>query len=353
MPTLSVSIRALPGLENRAVALAHELRSAPVQIVSDGIEPSARRGSPRPVWQPWSRRATHHLVLSGDVDAHPALLAQVRDAVRRQPAAVLSFFSGWDTYASHAVRIAAFAGRPWVAPPGKTASVVATVLPVAVAAELAAADDSAPVDDGEALFRVIRSRGLSHFASNPSLVQVADLRPDGAGAARAERATAFLPTAEAPAAWWAGDPLPTPMQVPAIHVSDGEPVSYEAPLDGDDRWRIRSRRAIPAPHSRRLTRIIRDRLLCTEVARSDLRAAASLLGAASVLCDQLLLAARAGSSPPEGFGELSARESAGTLPLGALGRTVAALSEDGGRTEVHAAFLAIRDDVLEVLDDLG
>ena len=347
-PTLSVSVRALPGGESRAVALAEALRPFPVRVVADAVEEPERRGTPRPAWRPWSPGASHHLVLSGSATVHPAFLAQTRDAVARQPDALLSFFTAWDSYASHAVRIAAFAGRAWVTPPGKTLSAVATVLPVAMAAEFAEGDARSPASEGEALFRFARSRGLASYASNPSLVEFCSASTTSP---EPERATAFLADTEAPASWWGRDPLSVPTQIPAIHVRDGEPVSFEAPREGDDRWRIRSRRPIPAPHSRRLTRIVRDRLLCTEVARSDLRAAASLLGAASVLCDQLVLAARIGP-PPEGFGELSAREAAASLPLGTLHRVIEPLSREDARAEVRTAFIAIRDDVLDVLDDL-
>lgn len=349
-PTVSVSIPARPGTEVRAQDLALRLDGAAVQVVAEPAETSSRRRRDRPSWRPWMRRASHHLVLHGDAVPHPDLLAQLHAAVAAQPDAMLSMFTPWDSYASHAVRIAAFAGRPWVTPPGKTLTPIATVLPADAAAEFAdAADPRAMSNEGEALLRFARARGLAHYASNPSLVQVHAGRHDRSVDEAA--ATAFLPETAPPASWWCGEPLPTPRRLPVIHVRDGEPVSYEAPEGADDRWRIRSRRELATPHSRRLMRVVRDRLHCTETARSDLRAAASLLGAARVLCDQLVLAEASGPTP-EGFGGLCARESAATLPLGSLRLTVPALATEDGAAEIRAAFVGIHDDVLEVLDGL-
>ncbi len=344
-PTVSVSIVASSSRTSGAAALAERLSDMPVRIIADPDpgRPLSVNGLAKQAWLPWARRATHHLVLQDDVLIPAKLARQVADAAAGQPTAALSFFSEWGSSTSHALRVAAFAGRAWVGQPDTYLSTIAMLLPVDVAAAFSdAIDPTSPVPDDEAAFAFVRSRGLSHYASNPNLVQLPSTGDS--------RATVFLPDAAAPRSWWRSAPLDALREIPAIDWREGEPISYEAPLVPGEDWRVRPRGESVSPHARRLTRILRDRLLCSEVARSDLRAAAALLGAATVLCDQMTLASQFGAAP-SGFGELAAREAAATLAAGTLRQRVSALVEgDEGAEEIRTAFLGIHDDVRDVLD---
>lgn len=338
-PTVSVSIRADAGDEDRAAALAAQLDGAPVRICRVGGGSEAAVGA---AWLPWTRRATHHLVLDAAVRPHPHLLAQVRDAVAGRPGAVLTFFTPGDGYAAQALRVAAFAGRPWLVPPGPEPSPVATVLPVREAADFARSLAlGGAVEEGVLLHRFARDRGLARLASSPDLVQ-----RDSSGVHA--QATAFLPSEVAPADWWLREALVAPPQIPVVHLRDGEPVSYEAVAGTADGWRLRARREIPTPHARRLARATHERLFGTEVARSDLRAAAVLLGAAGVLRDQLLLASERGG-PSDGFGAAVAAESAATLPVATLRQVVPAATRAEGAAELREAFRALRDEMADIL----
>lgn len=344
-PTLSVAVMARSGRQAGARALAAQLTDVPVRIVSgrsvgegDPITPSRVA---KVAWQPWTRTASHHLVVQDDVVLHPEFLRQVKDAVAARPDAVLSFFTEWGSYTSHALRVAAFSGRPWVAQPDDYLSTIAMAMPAGIARAFAESIDSqSPAPDDETVFDFVRAHQLPHFASNPNLVQLA-------GPGDASRATAFLPELVAPARWWTGEPLTELQAIPAIDWQAGEPVSFEAGANGGP-WTVRPRRESTGPHARRLTRIARDRLLVTRAAGSDLRAAAAMLGAATVLCDQLVVASAYGPEPAD-YGESCARESAATLPVGTLRSAVPALEDAEVAAEVRAAFLAIHDDAQEVL----
>ncbi|WP_312673290.1 hypothetical protein [Microbacterium sp.] len=335
-PTVSVSIRTVAGEEQRAEELAGQLDGALVRICRTSAETEAA------AWQPWTRRATHHLVLDAAVRPHPRLLAQVHAAVAGRPAAALRLFTPGDGYVSHASRVAAFSGRPWVVPPGPDASSVATVLPVPEAARLARSvevGDGTP--EGVLLHRFAAERGLDLLASTADLVQVD--RPGSYSPA-----TAFLPSAVAPEEWWQREPLPSSPSIPVVHLRDGEPLSYEAVPGTPDGWRLRPRRDVPTPHARRFARLMHELLLGTEVARSHLRAAAVLLGVAGVLRDQLLLASTRGR-PTDAFGTAVAREAAATLALGTLAETVPAVGRPDGAAELRDAFQTLYDEMAGIL----
>jgi hypothetical protein len=346
-----VSIVARSAGSPNAEALARQLEGALVRVVADPgpDDPTRANRLAKEAWLPWSRSATHHLVIPDDVVLHPDFLRQARDAVASQPDAVLSFFAEWGSPASHALRIAAFSGRAWVAQPDTYLSTIAMVMPVTAAAAFSETlDPESTAPDDEAAFAFVRSQGLAHFVSNPNLVQLSSSDGDGGNS----RATCFLPDEVAPASWWRGGPLTALPRIPAIDWRSGEPMILDAPVRDGDPWRARPWQESGGPHVRRFTRIVRDRLLCTEVARADLRAAAALLGAATVLSDQLVLAAEFAAAPTD-FGESCARESAATLPDGALRQVVGALAQAETAAEIRAAFLAIHDDVRDVLQGLA
>lgn len=331
-PTVSVSIRTGPGEDAHAAQLAARLDGAPVRICPTGAA----------AWRPWTRRATHHLVLDAAVRPHPHLLAQVQEAVAAQPRAVLRLFTRSDGYASHASRVAAFSGCSWFVPPGPDPSSVAVVLPVPEAAEFARSVPGGDLDPvGLLLQRFAAEQGLSLLASTADLVQL-----EGAGAHAP--ATAFLSAAMAPADWWRRPSLVSPSSIPVVHLRDGEPLSYESVPGTPDGWRLRTRREVPTPHARRLARVMQERLLGTEVARSHLRAAAVLLGVAGVLRDQLLLAAGWGR-PSDEFGTAVAREAAATLALGTLAEAVPAASRPDGAAELRDAFRVLYDEMTAIL----
>lgn len=339
-PTVSVSIRAMSGQERRAEQLAEQLDGAFVRICRTGVGTDA--GAVAEAWQPWTRRATHHMVLDAAVRPHPSLVAQVHDAVGGRPRAALRFFTPGDGYASHALRVAAFAGHPWLVPPGPDPTSIAVVLPTPEAAEFARsvpAGDDAP--EGVLLQRFAEERGLALLASTADLVQCDEPRAHAP-------ATAFLPAEVAPAEWWRRDTLPAPPLIPVVHLRDGQPLSYEAVPGTTDGWRLRARRDVPTPHARRFARVMHERLLGTEVARSHLRAAAVLLGVAGVLRDQLLLAAAWGR-PSDGFGVAVARESAATLALGTLAEAVPAARRPDGAAELRETFEALYEEMTAIL----
>lgn len=169
-PTVSVSIRTAAGDEERAERLAEQLDGALVRISRTNTE--ADVGAEAGAWQPWTRRATHHLVLDAAVRPHPRLIAQVHEAIAGRPGAALRLFTPGDGYASHALRVAAFSGRPWLMPPGPDPSAVAVVLPLPEAAEFARSlqvGEVAPA--GVLLHRFARERGFALLASTADLVQ--------------------------------------------------------------------------------------------------------------------------------------------------------------------------------------
>lgn len=339
-PTVSVSIRTAAGDEERAERLAEQLDGALVRISRTNTE--ADVGAEAGAWQPWTRRATHHLVLDAAVRPHPRLIAQVHEAIAGRPGAALRLFTPGDGYASHALRVAAFSGRPWLMPPGPDPSAVAVVLPLPEAAEFARSlqvGEVAPA--GVLLHRFARERGLALLASTADLVQ-----PDLPGTHAP--GTAFLPAAVAPADWWQRETLLAPPSIPVVHLRDGEPLSYEAVPGAADSWRLRARRDVPTPHARRFARMMHDRLLGTEVARSHLRAAAVLLGVAGVLRDQLVLASDRGR-PSDGFGAAVAREAAATLALGTLPEAVPAAGRPDGAAELRDAFQTLYEEMTGIL----
>lgn len=338
--TVGVTIRTAAGEEDRAEELATQLDGALIRISRVGAGTEA--GSAAAAWRPWTRRATHHLVLDASARPHPEFLSQIHDAVAGRPDAGLTLFTPAGGYSSHAVRMAAFAGRPWVVSPGVEPFSGATVLPSRAAADFARcfAQGSAGAESA-ALHRFTRERHLLVLASSPDLVQ-----RDMTGAQA--QATAFVSGEVATADWWRREAMPAPLRIPVVHLRDGEPVSYEAGAGANGDWRLRARRDVPTRHPRWLARAMRERLLGTETARSDLRAAAVLLGVAGVLRDQLLLASAQGR-PSNGFGTAVARESAATLAVGTLGQVIPAVTRPDRAAELRDAFRALHDEMTGIL----
>ncbi|QGQ19874.1 hypothetical protein GC089_12445 [Cellulomonas sp. JZ18] len=205
----------------------------PVRVVLDPDPdgPPSTVRTARRAWRPWHASATHHLLLQDDVTLPPDFGRHVTAAVAARPDAALSFFSEWGSFTSHALRVGAYAGYPWVRQPDTYLATQALVLPVghadALAHLLAGADLDEP--DDHAVHRYVTGAGIEHLVSSPNLVQHDD-RPSvvGNGAMGARRATVPLAASAPPSAtWWRGDALTSLRRVPSVFWRHATPSSYE------------------------------------------------------------------------------------------------------------------------------
>lgn len=351
-PIVSVSIMAHPDRSEYADRLARQLADLPTRIVYDP-EP---RGTPSTVrvarlaWRPWHSSATHHLLVQDDVVIHLRFVEQVQDAIRSQPTAALSFFAEWGSFTSNAVRIASFAGRPWVTQPDTYLSTTAMSLPVAEAAALSAFLCDAPdLPDDQAVFSFVHSRGLPHYVSNPNLVDH-DVLPSlvGNGIQGVRRATNFAPDANAPADWWNRAPLTSLTRVPSVHWSTGSPSSYEAPTSEGPLWTIRAPRDHWGAYRDDLSAIIRRAFTRPTQSPADVRATSPMLAAAIILCDQISVASNYTDAATP-FGRHIARESVRTLAPGTLRRVAAELGFDVDHVGVAETFLEIYENAYALL----
>ena len=137
--TVAISIMAHPDRSSGAEDIARRCGRLPVRIAydPDPTGPPQTIRTARVAWRPWHPGATHHLVLQDDVALHPDFDQHVSSAIAARPESVLSFFSEWGSFTSHALRIAAYGGFPWVRQPDTYLGTQAIAMPVARAAELA------------------------------------------------------------------------------------------------------------------------------------------------------------------------------------------------------------------------
>lgn len=353
-PALSVAVMAGSARPGAAERLEAALVPLPVRVVRDPSPGGPLRTSrvAKRAWRPWTRTATHHLVLRDDVELPPSFLPHLQEAVASRPSAVLSLVTERSSLAANAVRIAAFSGHAWVAQPDAALSTVAMVMPVGAAGAFADgldADSCAPLD--ESVFRFVVANGLSHFAAVPDLVQLVAPADQAGESGRRAGATVFLPEPGSPEGWWRRPPVAELRRVPVIDGRTGAPASFEAP-DAGHRWVLRPHRELWGRHSRRLSRVVQERLLSSAPAQSELRVAAALLGAATVLCDQLLLAAPLGAATGA-FAESVSREAAASLVPGAFAQLADTLGPAVHAPEVADLFRGIHDDVRTILAASG
>ena len=244
-PTLSVSIMAHPSRREQALALVNRFQVCPARVVFDP-EPSGAPSTIRTArlaWTPWIPTATHHLVLQDDVLLHDEFESQVLAAVAAQNSAVLSFFSEWGSFTSHAIRLASLSGHSWVRQPDAYLATQAAAMPTLAAHEFSStlAATNLDVPDDHAIWRFANSSGIEHLVSVPNLVEhdVSDSLVGNEVQGR-RRASAYVSDQPAPAGWWSRVPLTSVKRLPAAHWTTCEAVSYEKDHD-DQQWMIRPR----------------------------------------------------------------------------------------------------------------
>lgn len=354
VPRIGVSVMAHPKRAAQAEALAAELADLPTRVVFDP-DPSGPPSSVRVAtlaWRPWDESATHHLVIQDDVLLHPHFITQVRDAVRSQPEAALSLFSEWGSFTSHAVRVAAFAGLAWVRQPDTYLATVAMVLPVHHAHRFAdvLARSDLDLPDDHAAFQYARDNDLRHFVSNPNLVEH-DHLPSLVGntGQGLRRATTFVPGWVAPSSWWLKDPYEDFTVLPSVHWTSGTPSSYEAPSDPQAPWVIRGRRDHWGEASALISSLISDEIATLIVDVEDMRLRSALLGAASILVDQVVLAARS-AQPLDGFAAACATEASRTLAPGSLRGLANELNASADSKLIRETFDRLASRVRAVFD---
>lgn len=290
--SVSVSIMAHPRRADRAHNLAAQLQQFPARVVFDpspSHSPATIRTA-REAWVPYAG-CTHHLVLQDDVELHPAFESQVSDAVSAQPDAVLSFFSEWGSFTSHALRVGAFAGRPWIRQVDTYLGTQASLMSASVALDFAEylTHQSEKTPDDHAIFDFVREQNLPYFVSNPNLVEherQASLIGNSPQGVR--RSTIFVPEFTAPREWWQLPPLPPAKRLPTIHWSTAEATTYEAPLPGTGpRWNIRPSRRAWGELTKEVDQLINDRLSCLNDDPKTQILSQALYGLAVTLCEQI------------------------------------------------------------------
>lgn len=359
VPRIGVSVMAHPRRAVQADALAADLTDLPTRVVFDP-DPSGPPSSVRVAtlaWRPWCESATHHLVIQDDVRLHPHFTTQVRDAVRSQPTAALSLFSEWGSFTSHAVRVAAFAGLPWVRQPDTYLATVAMVLPVHHAHRFAdaLARSGADVPDDHAAFQYARDNNLRHYVSNPNLVEH-DHLPSLVGntGQGLRRATIFVPDWVAPSSWWRKKPYEDFTALPSVHWTSGTPSSYEARSDPQARWVIRGQRDHWGEAGGLMSSLVSDETATLIEGVEDVRLRSALLGAASILVDQVVLAARL-AQPLDGFAVACATEAARTLAPGSLRGLATELNTSADSKRIRETFVRlasrVRASILALTDE--
>lgn len=356
-PRISVSVMAHPKRAPQAESLAAELTNLPTRVVFDP-DPNGPPSSVRVAalaWRPWDDSATHHLVIQDDVLLHPQFTTQLRDAVRSQPHAALSFFSEWGSFTSHAVRVAAFTGAPWVRQPDTYLATVAMVLPTSHAHRFAdaLARSDADLPDDHAAFQYVRDNNLRHYVSNPNLVEH-DHLPSLVGntGQGLRRATTFVPDEVAPSSWWLTEPYDNFTVVPSIHWTSGTPSSYEAPSDPNERWEIRRRREHWGEAREMISSLVVNETAPLINAVDDVRLRAALLDAATILSDQIALASRSAPSV-DGFSAACATEAARTLAPGSLRGLANELSLSADSELIRGTFASLASRLRGALAELA
>jgi hypothetical protein len=246
----------------------------------------------REAWVPWSTDASHHLVLQDDIVLHPNFEDQLVDALAAQPDAIVSFFSEWGSFTSHALRVAAIAGRPFVSQPDTYLGTQAISMRVEDAAQFAAylARVDLSVPDDHAVWQWAHENGKTHFVTNPNLVDH-DVTDSLAGNAfqGVRRSTVYLPSVSMPLGWWLETPLTSLRRLPAMHWLGAEPVLYVRQDGPDEQWTIRPREATWEKFGTELQPLI-DRVVegvCAPSASLEIRD--TVAGLTNILADMLAL----------------------------------------------------------------
>lgn len=349
-PVISVSVMTHPRRAAHAEALASAFEEFAVRVVTDP-DPAGRPSTvrtAREAWKPFDHAATHHLVIQDDVFLHPQFEPQVIDAVAAQPDAVLSFFSEWGSFTSHAIRVGAFIGAAWIPQVDTYLGTQAALMKAGLAQEFAdwLRGLSFEVPDDHALFEFAHTRGLKHFVSNPNLVEH-DVGESLIGNASQglRRATVFHGVSQAPRAWWQHQPMTGLRLLPAMHWSRPQPMLYAKPRRGVVRWDIRPPASAWGAFAGAVQQLVDDNLSAF-VSRPGY---GKLRAAVIVLCEQVAVAsAHPGEHVSDRFGESCAIEAALTMVPGAL------RVEDGARdlvtdTALMAAVGVILQDVRRTL----
>lgn len=293
--TVSVSVMAHPSRATRAEALARSIDQLPVRVVydPDPLGPSSTVRTAREAWRPWLAGASHHLVIQDDVVLHADFQAQVIAATTSQPDAILSFFSEWGSFTSHALRVAAFAGYSWVSQPDTYLGTQAALMPAAAARRFAEEllDVGADVPDDHAVHAFAYRHALAHYVSNPNLVEH-EVNPSlvGNGVQGARRATVFLPHRSADLSWWGRPPMTRLAVVPSVHWTTAQPISYVRPARPGARWNIETRRHLWGDMGGVIDRSIEELVHQVSGATGDAETSRALRAVVSILSDQVAVA---------------------------------------------------------------
>ncbi|MDM7887706.1 hypothetical protein QUG98_04485 [Curtobacterium sp. RHCJP20] len=327
-PSISISIMAHPRRASEAEALAVKMRHLPTRIVYDPDPdgPASTIRAARLAWAPWRRDATHHLVLQDDVFPHQFFEEQVLRATDAQPDALLSFFSEWGSFTSHALRVAAIAGRSWVTQPDTYLGTQAVLMPAAAAKQFASdlRDVSEDVPDDHAIHEFAYRHGLRHYVSNPNLVEH-DVGQSlvGNGVQGARRATVFLPHHSADIAWWRRAPLEELHAFPAMQWSTAEATTYVRAGSNAERWSIEPPRDWWGDREGLVQACIRD-VVAQSPWTSQPRVQESVKGIASVLSGQVRVASSLQAVPADSLSRLTAADAVRTIAPGSMRRRLGA-----------------------------
>lgn len=219
---LSVSVMTHVGRIAGAERLATALAGLPVRVVVDP-DPTGPKSTVRTAalaWKPWTD-ADHHMVIQDDAWPVDGFVEVVQRAVTERPDSLLSFFCEWGSLSSHAVRIAAYAHRPWAEPIDTYIPTQALSAPRGWAHQISEYLGTLPLDvpDDEAVYSLASERGWDMLISVPNLVQHDEVRSLIGNDFHGARRATVLPQSPVPAGWYGGDALTGLDAVPCTHWS--------------------------------------------------------------------------------------------------------------------------------------
>lgn len=284
-----------PRRAESAQALVAQLHRFPVRVVFDP-DPDAKPSTVRTAheaWRPWDSQATHHMVLQDDAILHPAFEDQVLAAATAQPESILSFFSEWGSFTSHALRVAALAKYSWVVQSDVYLGTQAALMPVKAAAAFVdeLGGTALDVPDDHAIHDFAHRSGLAHYVSNPNLVNhEVESSLIGNSFQGARRAAVFTPDAIAPISWWAREPLTNLIRIPSMQWSIPGAYTYAKPNEDGAMWRIRPRLDLWGSAASEVEGVINATFPMLLLPGAEEAAGEAAHAVVSVLADQVALA---------------------------------------------------------------
>lgn len=217
---ISASVMAHPRRHDDARRLAAQLADFDARLVLDP-DPSGLPSTMRTAQLAWipGYQATHHLVVQDDIRLRENFVTEVRNACDSRSSAALAFFCEWGSRSSHAVRLGAGLGAPWVPPTDTYIPTQALLLPAETASSLAAALALEDIDrpDDEAVYEHLVGASVTMLISIPNLVDH-DFGSSLIGnSSHGRRRATVLSESEIPLGWWTGTPLAGLESIPSTH----------------------------------------------------------------------------------------------------------------------------------------